>query len=493
MGREKEYRQRLKYMVDSAKKKTLDNQIAAILSSELGMSETESRLLSARMSRYLFSQPGARGPNQILVEAHCAYGRKKTGLKKVELTPFAVEDLELELEFGLSKMQQSCILRLAEEAYLQGALLSAKMLSLICNITPTSLRMRLGKLRQKGILAPVAGASREDRAGVLRSTWALAKHIEGVPLVMIRREVAMSRERLLEVLRRFAFKASKGDFDLDDPEEAEWSKLWCNARTLPWEDYPEGGRLGTWEEFRAELVSDFGFSPIKVRAVKGILEEIAGAISEDRPDGDAIYWAVSSDEPAGKPIEECRLIPSRITFFSADDVPKGDPNRLSELKLKKALRYAVQAKSSGGYLTYADLSYLLGIHTEAIRGIIQKNPDVAVPLRGAERDMGRGVTHRRKIIELYLQMYTETEIAARTGHSYEAIENYIRELATVKALSEKGMPAPLIRRVTGRSMKLVNTYLELLREYSGPEYAFRLHHLSKVFIAHQGKKGGGVL
>lgn len=108
-----------------------------------------------------------------------------------------------------------------------------------------------------------------------------------------------------------------------------------------------------------------------------------------------------------------------------------------------------------------------------------------VPLRGLECDIGRGITHRRKIIELYLEMHTETEIVVRTGHSYESVENYIKEFAAVAVLSERGLPPPLIRRVRGRSMKLVKTYLELIREYLGPEYAFRLHHLRKGFLAHE--------
>ncbi len=69
MGREKEYRQRLKYQVASAKKKTLENQVAVELKSNLGMSETEARLLASRIGRRLLSRPEVRGPEQIIVEA----------------------------------------------------------------------------------------------------------------------------------------------------------------------------------------------------------------------------------------------------------------------------------------------------------------------------------------------------------------------------------------------------------------------------------------
>jgi hypothetical protein len=213
-------------------------------------------------------------------------------------------------------------------------------------------------------------------------------------------------------------------------------------------------------------------------------------LSAERADGEVIYWAVSSTEPAGKPLEVCRLVPVRFAFLDPSDTLGEPENRLSGVKFRKALRYATQAKFQGGYLSYADLGYLLGIHTEAIRRLIEENRKIVVPLRGLECDIGRGVTHRRRIVELYLQMYTETEIVARTGHSYEAIENYIDEFAAVLVLSERGLAPSLIRRVLGRSMRLVKVYLELVREYSKPEYFLRLERLRKVFLAREGKKGG---
>ncbi len=489
MGREKEYRQRLTYLVESARKKTLENQIAGVLSDELGLSETESRLLSVRMSKYIRANSCSRGPNQIIVEVPCEYGRRRPETKKVKFTPFDIEDLELESEFGIAMMQLGRTLRLIEEAYAQGGIVSGKLLSLICNITPTSLRERISRLRKSGILVPISGISCKGRKGILRSTWAMTRFYEGMPPSNIRREVAMTKQRLRETMERFDSIISTREFNLDDPEEAEWSTISCKRNQLNSYECPANPVFSSWDDFREELITEFGFSPIKVRALKNLIEEIEAKLVINRTDGEVIYWAVSATEPAGKPLIECRLVPCRIEFFLPGDIPSGEPNKLSDLKIQKALRYSVQAKQAGGYLSYADLSYLLGIHTEAIRKLIEKNKGV-VPLRGSECDIGRGVTHRKTIIELYLQMYTETEIASRTGHSYESIENYIRDFAIVKTLSDKGMPVPLIRRVTGRSIKLIHTYLELLQEYSKPEYAFRLHHLTKVFEAHQGKKGG---
>jgi hypothetical protein len=85
-------------------------------------------------------------------------------------------------------------------------------------------------------------------------------------------------------------------------------------------------------------------------------------------------------------------------------------------------------------------------------------------------------------------MHTETEIASRTGHSYESIENYINEFANIYVLYSRGMPLALIRRVTGRSTRLVSAYIDLIEQYQGPDYAFRFSHLKQIFKMHNLKK-----
>jgi len=86
-----------------------------------------------------------------------------------------------------------------------------------------------------------------------------------------------------------------------------------------------------------------------------------------------------------------------------------------------------------------------------------------------------------------LQMYTETEIVDRTGHSYASVENYIKEFATVFALKEKGLPAGMIRKVTGRSLNLIKIYLDLIQKYSAPDFSLRFMQLRRVFLKEERK------
>ena len=508
MGREKEYRQRLKYQVSCVRRKTLESQIAVELQGELGMSLAEGRLLSRRMALWLQQRSGFRAPNQIVIEASAGRDRfvrnGKGAVRKVRLTPYDEEDLELEFDFGLKTLQAGRIARMIEEAYTQDVLLSMRKLTWLTNITPTSLRSRLAGFRELGIYMPYLGLSRGGRQEptVLRSTWMLRSYLSAENVTKLRRQAAMSKGRFSDLLHSFSVFASgpASCSTASTREREEWLELLSGVESSRLKElFPalHADKQGTGEnELVFELRTEFGMPPVKIQAVVEFLRELEERLSGDRPENKAVYWAVSSQEPAGKPLEACALVAVQLTLMDDKDVPDpaldADFNRVKEMKLKKAQRYATEAKHCGGYLTYADLGYLLGIHPAAISKLVQENAGTIIPLRGSECDIGRGVTHRRKIIELYLEMYTETQIADRTGHSYEAVENYIKEFGTVMLLSEEGLSAPMIRKVTNRSSRLVQAYLDLLEEYSKPAYAFRLNYLRRLVEAGESrsKKGG---
>ena len=507
MGLPKEYRNGLKYRVASAKCKTLETLLAVKFRDELGMSETESRLLGESIGKWILSRPDLRGPNQIIFEASKgknSFARRYNITNKIKLTPYDIEDLDLELEFGLSVAQTGRIMRMIEEAYVQDAALSAKQLTLLCTITPTSLRKKLKNLRELGVFVPVKGMSLEDRAKetLFRSTFVMAKYLEETSIAQTRQKLGISGQRFRNIYASFtevAKLAINGRFVSGDDEELQWVSLAKRTAKKLIEKLKETispiRGMCSWDIFGSVLAKDFNLSPIKLLAIKEAVEEILSALSNNRADGDIIYWAILASEPAGKPLVESKLVPSTLTYYDPGDMPSPevnrDLNRVSDIKFRKATRLATQAKACGAYLTYADLGYLLGIHPVAISRLIKANPKIAVPLRGASCDIGQGITHRRNIIKLYLEMHTETEIVSATGHCYESVENYINEFAKVYVLYSRGMPLVLIRRVTGRSIRLISAYIELIEAYSGPEYAFRFAHLGKIFEVHDLKKNNG--
>ena len=65
--------------------------------------------------------------------------------------------------------------------------------------------------------------------------------------------------------------------------------------------------------------------------------------------------------------------------------------------------------------------------------------------------MGSTLSHSGKIIVLYMDGYTETEIIRRAGHRYDSIERYIFDFACVTCLKELGIPLNLLRQALAMS------------------------------------------
>lgn len=504
MGREKEYRQRLKYQIFSSSKKTINNLIKNELQQNLGLSEVESQLLAVELEKWISQQFDIRGPNQIFVKgasSRNSFGRKVNtkGDKRIKITPFKAYDLDLELEFNLKVMQLARILRLIEEAYAQDSLLSSKQLSLILNITPTSLRNRLKGLRNNGIWIPTRGLSKKEREkkGKFRSTYLLEIYFKNEDITEARNFLAISKTHYRDILYQFHLvlqSVFNNEFSSKQPEAIEWKHLIAKIPEKELkvfnETFPNVNNNNNLD-LKNKLTTDFNYSQIMVRAIFEFLEEIKSKIKEERKDMQVVHWAVASFETAGKPLTDCQLVPVILSYIAPVDLQlkadNKDLNRLSGLKFAKIFRYASETKKAGGYLTYADLSYLMGISTDSLRRLVKNNSQIIMPLRGRECDIGKGISHKKKIIRLYLEMYTESEIVTRTGHSYEAVENYIKEFATVFILYEKRLPPAMIRKVTRRSRQLIESYLELIMEHSAPEYSFRFHQLRQIFSRNQGK------
>ncbi len=313
MGRVREYRQRLKYTVSSARKKTLESQCEVQLMEELGMSRVEARLMAARLARWILGRLDLRGPNQILFRASSgreAFGRgRPTETSLIKLTPFDVEDLELEEEFGLATMQLGRIMRLIEEAERQDALLSARQLTLLVSIAPSSLRDRLQRLRSAGLWVPVRGLARseQEKRGHYRSTWILSGYLKGCPIEKMRKRAGLSKSRFSETMGRFVAFASdleRSRADVSDPEKAQWEELvkGCSSEQLATlAERPTSCESSDWKELSCQLEVDFALSPARLRAITDLVDEILSSLGTDRDLGQVIYWAVASDEPVGNP------------------------------------------------------------------------------------------------------------------------------------------------------------------------------------------------
>jgi DNA-binding CsgD family transcriptional regulator len=154
---------------------------------------------------------------------------------------------------------------------------------------------------------------------------------------------------------------------------------------------------------------------------------------------------------------------------------------------------AGEAVDQGGVLTQEDLSRFLQTGVRTIRR------DVAslraggdwVPTRGTVKAIGRGQSHKAKIVEMYLQGMTYTEIVRRARHSPSAIKRYVESFGRVVVLWERGVKGTgEIGYILGVSERLAGEYLSLRRRYDRQEYRDRLEEIVRQVRRVLGGCGG---
>jgi len=94
-----------------------------------------------------------------------------------------------------------------------------------------------------------------------------------------------------------------------------------------------------------------------------------------------------------------------------------------------------------------------------------KKRGIEVITRGQLHNIGRGQTHKVKIIGMYLDGKMYSEIRLTTRHSIGAIKRYIESFTKVVMARRKGIYiAKEISLVTGISECLVKQYNELIKQ-----------------------------
>jgi hypothetical protein len=101
-----------------------------------------------------------------------------------------------------------------------------------------------------------------------------------------------------------------------------------------------------------------------------------------------------------------------------------------------------------------------------------------VPTRGTIQDIGPGVTHKSKIVKLWLEGFEYTDIERRTGHSGTSVQRYISGFTKAIRFHTKGYSLPEIRGFTDMSERLIKDYLNLYEEFKDkPESQIRIEQV----------------
>ena len=202
--------------------------------------------------------------------------------------------------------------------------------------------------------------------------------------------------------------------------------------------------------------------------------------SSQRKEGQIIFHAISKEVPPGVPVEEMHIIPVRLSLYEPNDCTIQNQQDVLDNRI---IRISNEAHNQGTLLTQADIAILTGESTKTIARHISKleKKGKLVPTRGKWKDIGPGVSHKKRILELYLKGDEYTDIERKTKHRGEAIMRYIKDFARILVLTDEGFNDTKLRIITGLSDKTIREYIDLIETYSTEDYQERLTQLRAMF------------
>lgn len=174
------------------------------------------------------------------------------------------------------------------------------------------------------------------------------------------------------------------------------------------------------------------------------------------------------EQRAGKTIEKSEKKKVRLTIDNGlEDIELQKEFGRVELRRIKIQRVTEEAIEQEGVLSQEDLSKYLSCTVRTIQRDIKeiKKEGIEIITRGYLHNIGRGQTHKVKIISMYLDGSTYSEIKIRMRHSLGAIRRYLESFTKVVMCYKRGIyHCRDIAAVTGMSESLVKQYTILIRE-----------------------------
>jgi hypothetical protein len=222
--------------------------------------------------------------------------------------------------------------------------------------------------------------------------------------------------------------------------------------------------------FEHEFGYDKGRRIIPV-IVDHILDLVRAHYGPDRDQGpeQIVYTAASAAArpTRGKTMAQTEQRAIRLTMVAPDDCA-AYAQGAGVLLRQRLVRWLHEAVAQGALLTTADLAFLCGLGLGRVERAIrecERETGELLPLRGTVHDASSKLTHKARIVGLYLAGNVAPEIARATDHSLEAVERYLHDFELVRDLAPLyNYDAAGISRRLGRGARLVREYLALLPE-----------------------------
>jgi len=221
---------------------------------------------------------------------------------------------------------------------------------------------------------------------------------------------------------------------------------------------PEAAFLRTME-------SEFHLPPRTGQVLLEVaIEVLIGESGDEVRPGQMRMVVTSLQAPFGPSLAESDKVVVTLTVDNgvADGEIKSREGAVA-LRRGRILRLTEEALEQDGVLTQEDLARVLGVDRRTIERDVRalKVEGHLVSTRGAIKNVGRGQTHKVKIIDLWLNREGYDKIARWVHHTPQAIKRYVSTFLRLVIMHRQGKAAAEIAFLTRSSPKLVNDYLAL--------------------------------
>jgi len=220
--------------------------------------------------------------------------------------------------------------------------------------------------------------------------------------------------------------------------------------------------------FINSLRKEFELSPAES---KGILDLAKQCLFGQVPQlvGKIKCICASKRAKHGKPLSEQEMLEVELTLDGGiEDLNVLKDQGPKALRQLKVMRLTEEAWDQGGSLTQEDLARILQVTSRTIRQDVNElvRDGNFIHTRGTDHDIGRSLTHKSQIIEMYLEGQTYDTIMRRSRHAASSIKRYIVGFGRLLLLQARGIEdAKQLSRILGQSERLTLEYLEIYQRH----------------------------
>jgi len=218
-------------------------------------------------------------------------------------------------------------------------------------------------------------------------------------------------------------------------------------------------------EFLYELINSYELSPKLsqqiIQTAKTCLLRQSQLMS-----GQIEYHCIQLDEKSGKALDAMPKVKVILTIDDQlEDLKLLLENGRSVLRQSQIQRVTIEAVEQNGILNQEDLSRILNVSIRTIKRDLHSLMELGIDVftRGNYHNIGRGQTHKTKIINLHLDGSTYSEIARKSRHSIAAIKRYMESFGKILMCKNCGINGiSEIRSLTGLSSFVISQYLTII-------------------------------